>query len=229
MKPPVLWNRLGSATQITKSVIGENFAWVGSSSYAAGKFGNGSYSNSASNYPQVTNGNNVIPDQGLYAVELWLKTGFDVTNGVGPANNPGIWSLYGAAWSKAQVSFLTGSGLTFAYYWLSSSGYYHLNSTSAAFTWTAGTLVHLAFVINTSGIGGSANTMRVYKDGISRTTSDTALGTPPAAAPVFKLLNGDWTTGQDATIDNIKVYDYDKINFNDRFNERGGMNDSIYF
>lgn len=82
--------------------------------------------------------------------------------------------------------------------------------------------VHLAFVWDLSGINGSIDKLRIYKDGIlAGRNSDNFSGIWPSGAPVKILGNHAYSrVGHPmAHLDNIVVYDYAKTDFSGPFNE----------
>jgi hypothetical protein len=213
-KPPIFWNRAGDATQLATSVVGIDPTITGTPTYTSVKHGNG-FVGSDANYIRIVGLLDSIRSVG--AVEYWcnfvtapiandFKRGFSDEDG----SNDFTVQFGGSGDATLHQFYINGSALNFT------------KSISN------GDIIHLAFVWNTSGIDGGSNTRRVYIDGSSIATSDAALSNIDANAE--DLWFGRYPTGGFAgnfAYDNMKVYDYDKVDYKDRFNERGGMNDGI--
>ena len=70
MKEPILWNRLGSSTEVTNSVIGDNFT-QNNGTFESGYFGNGYRSDANNEYVYATGLSTDLLTAGT--LEIWLK------------------------------------------------------------------------------------------------------------------------------------------------------------
>jgi hypothetical protein len=93
-------------------------------------------------------------------------------------------------------------------------------------TVSAGTPVHIAAVWSTSKLITGSKGGALFINGAMVSSSANAPTT--GASHTFAILSvNNGTFALNGNMDNIKIYDYAKTDFSDRFNERGGMNDQI--
>jgi hypothetical protein len=100
---------------------------------------------------------------------------------------------------------------------------------------SAGDLIHLAFVIDSNtipGLGGAYSAL--YWNGVRATkTGGVGSESTPVYAGSAAVTDGiimcDRTSAVSLNggIDNFKIHNYAKTNFSDRFQERGGLHDQI--
>lgn len=220
----LLFNRLGSNTEVLNSVIAPNGTITGTITYNALKYGNGSYSNN--------NANNIIfnPitgfDPNKWSAEMWLDTDYNMVDGVSnayygiiywyyDANNYIIITLYPASYYNYCAFKIAGSTT---------------NYSLRGLTWTAHDKIHVAWTYNKDGIGGGADKLQVYVNGVKVGSSTTAAATGSVTGGEIGILTDPSFFGNeqaDACIDNLKVHNYDKTDFSDRLNERGGLADQV--
>ncbi len=227
MPPPILFTRCEDDTAFTQPVmssVSSPFTKLGTPTYAVGKYDNGLQGTINAGYsfdPTGFYSNNDIgcmefwwkPAAGYDASDQWLCGGFD-----------------GAAGKFGVFVRITGSGSTLNMRVHVTGGTAYLNYTVGTGTFSIGTNYHLAITWNRSGIGGGGNYSEAFVNGSSVSASSTAIpagvfganGCGIACYPT--LLATHYTRG---VIDNMKLYDYDKTDFNDRWNERGGLNDMV--
>jgi hypothetical protein len=227
----LLWNKMGSDFEVANSEIGSAFAQVGTVGYSDAKFDKGHNDNgSAANYLEFGDPN-VITKRDAWTIEFWAKydQGLTVTNGV-----PQEWSQPHILTSSDNGTHGTGEVIGFLHRSPPSFTYFQISDGINAI-WTNNTtcniatndLVHWALVYDVNGIDGSADKIRLYyyNETSGQATMNSASGT-------FNGFTKDWfnirfgrAIGQSdnwrphMTIDNIKVYNYAKTNFEDRFIE----------
>lgn len=224
---PILWCRLESST--SKELI-NNYSVVvtGAPTFSSGKFGNGAYSNNNSHYINITSiPLSKINNGAKYTIELWLKTDYNVTNGI-PADGL-VHDVF---------SFLTDTSQQINFYFYPADAFYFDATVGPGYykritapTWTASNLIHFAFVFNKDGIDGGSDKIRVYVGNslIFNSSSFTSGSYVDLTGTSFtlRLLGRAGSYVFKGQQDNIKIYDYAKTNFLDKENERGGMNDIV--
>jgi hypothetical protein len=161
---------------------------------------------------------NVFPTGGEGCIEMWLKAKEDSST---------IVRTYSTIYDAASGSTLN----RFLLYWRPSIGGFQALWTgtgfptvsSGAISYNTGDIFHIAFVWKDSGIDGGSDTMRIYKDG-SQIASSTASITTTGLNRTVGL--GEWIDNASFyggfTHDNMKIFNYDKITFEERFNEGFG-------
>ncbi len=206
----VLWNKLGSISEVTTSSFGTNMSIVGTPTYAAGVFGNG-VRVTANNHLEIPSScllSNkgtvemwVTPDVGFSSAQRFL---FEVVNNVGASI--GTYFYYDSSFSAGQKFCFVASPN-------------NCYGPEAGVT-NAGVAVHVAAVWDFSGIGGGPNTIRIYTNGVA------AISVSPTTPMTFKpngtmRLGVSWdnTRAYLGVIDNLKIWNYAKTNFSDRFTE----------
>lgn len=223
MKEPRIWNRLGSNIQVQNSVLGIDGAWTGTPTYNAGKFGNGSYSNSNSNYITLPD-TSFSPNQ--FTFDFWFKTDYNVTNGVpSDASRHALVTYYLSNSARVAIEFSSATGFYVSYIGTSPINYI----TTTGLTFSSGVIQHFGIVYDSNQIAGSADYFRLYWNGSLLNNSTSSGGTMASGGNIHALImffsGAPFTNPMDGLIDNLKIYDYVKTDFTDRFNERGGMND----
>jgi len=236
MKPPVVANRLGSLSQVNNSVIGVNGAIDGTVTYSSVKFDNGADTGTVRNNRVVfleTSGT-LLPNTDQYTVEYWCQPTWACTDSVAQDGVQHLlWGLHTDTSDSTDwehINIFNGSS-----YWYSKtpSGT-ELNprlDTISGLTWTASEIFHIAWVVDKNGIGGGSDTLRVYKNGTS-IFNYTGSRTTGASSTIKSFVLGSYdnftagaSAGAKTVFDNVRLYDYAKTDFSDRFNERGGFND----
>jgi hypothetical protein len=219
MPEPILFNRFESAASVGNNVIGANFTKQGVPTYAACKFGNGIYINQngeAADFASFQPGK-------TGCVECWIKPDWASTDGT---NHIICDSVLGGTPRFLFYWNATWKNFAFGYDWNNPAGGY-----VRATTWpghNAGDLIHIAAVWDENGIEGGANLLRIYMNNTLHGSGNTAnfpalqigirVGNQSAASIIVPF---------DGVIDNMKFYDYAKVDFSDRHDERGGMNDQV--
>jgi hypothetical protein len=232
-----LWNKFSSLSEVNNSIIGPDFV----QSYDTGMtFFTGLYSGCAKGvqgggvaskyYTALINGTNIVnPNKGC--IECWFKSEYDsathpLNGSSGSDYTDWIISLYDPD-SDKQIILNIGD-----------PGYFRVHDVvvnpSTSFVYFAGVWHHCAITWNVDGIDGGANTIRVYINGALLQSVNSTI-TPPSTFTNARLrlltnsywpyyVAGSWTDLRSGGgyCANVKVWNYDKINFSDRFSEFGG-------
>lgn len=226
----IFWNKLGSDTEIQNSEVGANGVIDGTSvTYESAKYANGINPDNTGNYAR-------FPFEGAFpnwqkkgCVEVWIKAKVDFP----PPVVEGGGYLFDIANSTSMpfnlVRGIAGNdGKVYFYHYIdvdSGSGP-AVGIISENFSWQNGDLVHMAFSWNRDGINGTSDTMRIYQDGVLKASSTMQFFAEVGGADVKDLYIGVCGTrtqhdqsGNYYVIDNIKIWDYAKIDFSDRCSE----------
>ncbi|MFC1517960.1 LamG-like jellyroll fold domain-containing protein, partial [Candidatus Margulisiibacteriota bacterium] len=226
-----LWNKLGSEAEVTSSVVGPDGVIVGTITYETAKYDNGFRPlGDYSHKPEFDS--SILNSDMKGTIEMWWKADeahddtspgtkssnlmmlWNPAHNLGsqiPADQYGMWIryLHGTTRFNCQLS---SSVFSVSYYG------------DSGFSWGAGDLVHVAFVWDREGIGGTSETAQLYVNDQKIATSDTAI--PDDLTPVvsaFAVGNSKYNYSSDAQVrgalDNIKVWNYAKTDFSDRFYE----------
>lgn len=225
---PVLWNKLGSDSEVLNSEVGPDGTIVGSPyTYEPAKYGNG--------YVRKAGGENCVqfPGSVLHTlnhrgtIELWVNpkvshpvpyqygffalVGQPVSGPTVPENRGNMYLYWGDG--------VTGTGLYGGVRFDDSLA--ETPSEPTQFVATVGVPFHAAICWDINGIDSTDEKVRVYRDGVvvgSTTTPWNPGGTD--LEDNFKLGMNPDAQGFDKFIsDNIIVWNYAKTNFSDRFNE----------
>jgi hypothetical protein len=222
----ILWNRLGSATEILNSTYGPDLQFYGGGfppdatatpGYGPGVFGNaltigpGSYHAQERVHNVIWSGVNNHLNSERGAVEVWFK---QMTTPVDYQN--GIYRLFdgGFGFSSGIDLESYAGGLRFSVYF--GGEYTRIQHDISALN---GSWIHVAGVWDRAGIGGSGDKMRLYVDGevVASSASGTWGSTAGTQADIGGANDGD-IAGQFYE-DNLKVYDFALTDFSHRFEE----------
>lgn len=225
----VLWNKLGSDSEVLNSEVGENGELVGTgNSYEQAKFGNGYVRTDTQSYvkfpPSVLESRRTSG-----TIEFWVVPKVDQPS----AYNYGAfmlvgWSIYGSdtfafvRWGDGTTGLGICGGVNF-------DGTLHKTPDEAQqFVATVGTPFHIALVWDVNGIDDTNETIRVYRDGgVIGTSTETWDNNATTTFDHFIIGSGPDAGAHDKYImDNIKVWNYAKTDFSD-INEEGG-NKGLY-
>lgn len=215
MAEPILFNTINSSFDVSHSIIGINGVETGSPSYVAAMFENGIDVDANGKYIDFA----FVPSNIIGTMACWFKPHYNAASP--PAYDAQIIGYQGVGDRFSLDHFFTPSSRFRVVFPISGGG---VNVIFATTSFSADDLIHLAMTWNSSGIDGTSDTIRLYVNGIDVASAITALGT--TSQTHVRLGNhGGNNRYADGVIDNFKAYNYDKIDFSDRFNERGGMND----
>ena len=229
----VLWNKMEIQDgTLLHSEVGEDGMLVGTS-YAleAAQHGAG-YVRKATGMNFVQFPATVLDDlHERGTIELWI-------NPKVPAPVPYQYGIFGFIGTPYHWAFgvpksgninlswgdtVTGSGLMGTVLFDSAHAA-HTPAEAAQFVATPFTPFHVAIAWDIAGIDGSNDTVRVYRDNIL-VGSTTDLWDPSGTEKYDLILGyGPDSQGYDKFItDNIKIWNYAKTNFSDRFDEQGNL------
>jgi hypothetical protein len=229
----VLWNKLGSATEVQNSAYGPNLGFfnspggvdgVGNPAYVPGVFGNGvsigpgGYFSAEREHTVVWSGVDqyLNPDRGT--ISVWYKQNSDPIN-----FDHGVYRLFDGSYGlssgigmESQASF-PAAGPPMLYFGMDFGATY--SGVSYNISPFNGTWIHVAGVWDRNGIDNTADTIRLYIDGnIVASTTSAGWGTTVGQLADIAGGNDQNIAGQFA-IDNLKVYNVAVTDFSDRFVE----------
>ena len=225
----VLWNKLDSDPEVETSEIGPGFEIHGITNYEPNQFNNGIYFNSENEYLQTTSS---ILDQKKGCVEFWWKPNFNYNEGAA-SNNSRFWGSSDGGVLQYGEMRIGGSyhpgweHFTITYNYVDDQGIGGYQHHATVIPFSAGELNHLAFVWDQAGQIEGQYTLAVYQNGTRIGAWNDAI-TPDIPVtmdtPYLWLCNfdGDTTGGWDGvrgSMDNVKIWNYAKDTFGDRFNE----------
>ncbi len=221
----VVWNKLGSLAEVQTSEVGHDAAIVGThTSFEPAQHGNGYLRMAIWEYlmfaPAAMRG---LADAGT--IELWI-------NSKVPEPVPyvyGVFGLIGTPYNTdfgvpaCDVELLWGDTVTGIGFWGwigFGSAYAYTDWESTQFVATPGVPFHVALVWDVRGIDGTAETIRVYRDGVAVTSSTmTWDGTVTPARPLVLGYGPDMEAYDKFIVDNIKIWDGAVTDFSHRFEE----------
>lgn len=219
----VLWNKLGSASEVTNSGIGPNgVIQQGTPSILYGPVQFGSGINVQGTYGD-RNPTAVTFDRSSIAsfsgnkgtMAFWVKPNHDsnytgIARWIGSGNSPEFSpDVYWRGWEK-RIWFQIcaqpfGCDISAV-----------VSVTNAMFAFRAGDVFHVALVWDREGIDGTSDTIRAYING---TFYGAATRSWYRDLPIGEVKLGNHDYAQLAEIDNLVVWDYAKTDFSDRLNE----------
>jgi hypothetical protein len=227
---PLLWNKLGSADEVTHSAYGPNLGFyggggypeqIGNPGYVPGVFGN-ALTLAPGGYNSQDRVRNVVwsgVDQSLNSdrgtIEIWFKQ-----NANPVAFSHGVYRVFDGAYGMGAGvgiwSDVSNNALNFAVGFGGTDVAVQTNVSALNGQWT-----HLAGVWDRAGIGGSADRLRLYVNG-SVAASSTTSGWGSIVGQFADIGGGndDQIAGKFA-VDNLQVYDTALTDFSHRFNESG--------
>ena len=236
---PTFHNTLGSATDLANSVIGGACTAVGTVSYEAVQHDHGvkcSYSNNFVKTPFVLSGGfgaTTVSGTTTYldaiTIEMFVKyTDYSVTNGVVSDATRHVVFTAGYEGANEWILMLqhapTIGTIIVCYDYNGTLGISEY--IPAAINISLNDIVHYGYVYDTNGIDGSSDTLRLYMDNVEIYSSTTAArpriifsGTNYDGSIYIGTQNAFRPRESDAVHDTIKVYNYAKTDFSDRFVE----------
>jgi hypothetical protein len=182
--------------------IGNDWTLNGSATWNSVKFNNGFYTNNNANY--LSNAVTTGFDPNNFIFESWIKTDYNVVNGVPSDGNwHALFSWRYDGNNYITIWFAVGFGV-FAQYNIGGSA---SNIFFAKGNWTAGDLVHFMWVYKRAGIAGGANTVRLYIDASLEGSSNIALASQTNVGAYRLSLNQLGFENFTGSQDNVKIYD----------------------
>ena len=222
----VLWNRLGSASEIQNSAYGPGLQFYGGGdvfsvpatpAYVPGVFGGalsigpGNYSSEDRVHNVILNNANQYINSEHGTVEFWYLQNRDPVDYVN-----GIFRMFDGGFGLGGGVGIesTSSGLHFN---LQFGGtFVDVQDNILPFD---GTWIHIAGVWDRAGINGSTDTMRLYVNGtVVASTSLNTWGTTMGTRVDIGGAN-DYDIVNAFAEDNLKVYDFAMTDFSHRFDE----------
>jgi Secretion system C-terminal sorting domain/FIMAH domain len=232
----LLWNKLGSQTEIENSDFGPDGSIYGSGiSFPTGFFDNGFTSNGSNTGPNFGLWEAFNPDYDLAGtVEFWWKPQRNYDEGNSPPDEVFISGLWG---NPMKVPF------QLIYRWREheglggiearvhcTDGLEHVFRIGKVAPFNAGDWVHIAFLWDIEGIHeeGEPIFYGAYVDGIYYPFFDV---NSPGVSINYRIekrlgaylsmgyYDADWGVRLEGILDNIKVWNYAKTDFSDRFLE----------
>lgn len=230
---PVFWNKLDSSSGSTvPSEIGPDLADAGSeTAFVPGYFGNavtlaGSYASGQRIHNLTLNGLDSLLTPNHGAVELWYyQTAapvafvynayrlFDGAFGFDPGIGITIYEDGDASNGGGRILFNLGNGAELVYA-KDASGNFGYDISGLSNQW-----LHIAATWDSEGINGSADTMRVYLNNDVVATSQAALAVSAFGTSADIAGGNDGSIAGKFLVDNLKLWDFAKTDFSDRFNE----------
>lgn len=211
----ILWNKCGNASEINKSQIGSAGTINGTPTYNTAKFNDGTYSNSDSNYLTFSDGG---IDPNKITFEAWFKTDWSITDGV-PSDSQ-FHVIY--FWRYDANNYIVVSTRTTNFFFnVVVGGTSYTATFTTGITWSASTDVHLAVVINRNGIDGGSDTFRFYINNSLAASTTTTIADQTNRNGIFYTHIHPDAAGRvlDGIIDNLKIYNYAKLDFSDKDTE----------
>jgi len=226
----ILWNRLGSADEVENSDIGDNGS-LNAGTFVEGPFGNAVELNmqqkNGVTFPSIS----LATSAGCY--EFWAKLS-DFPSVIPAGASPGLAGWLSSAGDEGYMLFFAGNdgnsngGLCVR----SGMGYY---GTGRFGYWTYSRAIgggnvsdwhHYAMSWNSNGVGDGTRKVAVFVDGnLSSVNGFSHTGTQlvsPTNPVQFILLNHQGLTSGRVAFDNLKIWNFDKTDFSDRFIEDAG-------
>jgi len=200
----LLWSKMGAAGEITSPEVGEAGAITGGS-YAACKFDNGFQVDANSEYIKFDNSDLLITKG---CIEFWYKPFYDVDYAslahiVAIKNAPTELHCRFDPNSNKLDFYIAGSGGTSRSDW--------------TIDWSVNDLVHIACVYDKDAGFDGAKTTALYVNGVEKASGTTAFATLNWGTADLNVGNrSDNDRQANGIIDNIKIWDYAKIDFSDR-------------
>lgn len=230
LAPPglLLWNKLGSDTEVLGSAFGPNLSFFTGSSdrtgYAPAVFGGGvtigggPFGGLVHNLVLEDLDSLISPERG--AIEAWYKQAADPL-----PFSYGIYRLFdgdfglGSGLGLESFTPTTGpfAGLSRLFFTLTFDG----TRTEIAHDISAynDTWIHVAAAWDRDGIEGSAETMQLYVNGV-KVAASTAIGWGTTLGPAADIAGGnDSGIAGKFFLDNLKLWDFAKTDYSDRFIE----------
>ena len=226
---PVLWNRLGSQEEVQNSEVGANFQTRTGVSFVDGLYGGAL----ATEGGEVGGGGYLTmnPDQFFPAertqgtIEVWMEKRIEKFI---PFGSPllGIFGNQPYGGGNDSISAFWSDGYTglggIQFQIVDSSGAVHVANDLGWNEIPVGEWVHLGFVWDLDGIDGTEDELRIYRDGaLVDKNTDKISGINSSIEEVRVLGHHAYSRfGEPAAyLDNLKVWEFAKTDFSDRFIE----------
>jgi len=208
----ILHNTLSSDAAISKSVKGANGSKTGGS-FAPCRFGDGFEVDANSEYVDFTG---TILDVTKGTAEFWYRPSFDYTT----TNTCALVSRRTSSSYYMHLIWYKGGGDAEGYFRFVIIGGTGSSYVDLIVPFDANDVLHVAYVWDATGIGGSADKTRVYVHNLTKGKIYQGAGDNVAHSSTLTDIrvgnrsNND--NAADGIIENIKIYDFAKTDFDDR-------------
>jgi len=223
----VLFNKMDVSKP--QSEVGKGYVSYGDVSLGSSpcKFGNGYKPNLTTHRVEYTNFTSLVGNNcSEFTIEFWMKWDGTSNRAIFIIGTPGDIYDYARGW---EVSFNANTGETGVLNKMhrNTAGdlvYEFSEGAHYGNPFVANTLYHFAFVYSSSGIGNTTDKVRYYRDGVViYADSNASINLTGISALDFNLTFAGWTGsgnyGGNTTVEYLKIWDYDKTDFSDRFVE----------
>lgn len=237
----VLWNRLGSQSEVENSLVGPDGTIVnvrGNISFVPGKFGNG-FTATGSSMPAagVDFGlwENIHPNYDQAgAIEFWWKPArnYDETGAPDETFHSGIWVPPPQPISPMALMYRWRGVIGgFDFTVIGSDRAAHVYASGRVVPFQAGEWLHVAFVWDMNGLPGHPGVRYgVYVNGDyvplvdalnPGGSIDATMGHFDNVRFSMGYYDADWNNQLNGVLDNVKMWNYAKTDYSDRFWEDG--------
>jgi hypothetical protein len=227
---PIMWNKLGSDSEINNSEIGTNGNIIGSGySYSPGKFGNGYYSTSVYNTrPEFGLLSDILDRDKPFTVEYWWTPDYDASSSTARVASLNTFSKNVVPDPLcASMQYRWHSYQRFELYFMTTRAtnrYYYFANSTLGFNFSAGVPLHIAVRVHVAGgiaeliLNGKTYQETSYYGG-PLLPGDEILGDPTPVRFGYQWSSSHALYG---VADNFKIYPFLKYDFTDRFIENVG-------
>lgn len=207
----LLWNKLGSAAEVENSQYGPDGIVTGSVDYDTVQFDNGVKGDASGKYvkfPSTVYGK----EQGC--IECWVKMGN--ASGDVPVPCEVIWESYNTPSTKFIYLAIAQNKI----YAVCTDGFTGLATADySTASWNAGDIMHIAVVYDRSKSFDGSKSLALYINGVERASSTSDFDQFTNEEFYLCISPSSDAYNFIGYIDNLKIYDYPKIDFSDRFTE----------
>jgi len=227
----ILWNKLGNTEEVEKSELGTDMTITGTLTHSDVKFNNGyndGGAGGAANYLSFADPSIFYRDRGC--IEFWSKydQGMAIVNG-----DPTVWSQphvfnchVNPTGSSGYIAMLHRDAPSYTYLQIY-NGSQSITAINSSCNIAIDNIVHWALVYDLDGIDGTTDKLRLYyyNETSGENSITSATGTFSGWPIEFNNARFGRCAGQSdnwrphMSIDNVKVCNYAKTDFSDRFNE----------
>ncbi|MBN1578554.1 MAG: hypothetical protein JW913_18470 [Chitinispirillaceae bacterium] len=227
----VLWNKLGSQDEVENSEVGpDGFIYGTGTNFVTGQFGNGFTSGSANSGPNFGLWETINPDYNLRGtVEFWWKPARDYNEGNSAPDQlfvSGIWQDPWILPFQLMYRWREGTEGMGGFEFQTSS---HYLRSGKVVPFNTDDWVHVAFVWDMDGLPDHSDAFygvyvnesyyQLYDALDPSGTINYPMDKPIGAYFSMGYYDADGNNQCQGVIDNIKIYNYAKTDFSDRFIE----------
>ena len=211
----ILWNKLGSDAEVQNSEVGPDGIINGNVIFDEVQFNNGVMNETYSNISF----DNCFFNGEKGCVEFWFKTSFDFINGVIPGGRTPSWFYqngyeYNGNGAFKMITYIEGDLGTKIRIIVGTGENYTAVLSLNNVSWSANEPHHFALTYDNNASFDGNKTLALYIDGQQVDSSSINWDTYDKGTAPFILGNA-----LNTLIDNLKIWNYPKTNFSDRFVE----------